>query len=110
MKTCNYAEDGALYASGESLSMIIESLIVGFLRISKQFHKNIMVLNPDKCRFMVLGDPNYTWNLTCNGTKIDCSKKENVLSITTYDKLNFTPHLGNIIKKASRKLHALNSV
>ena len=68
-----------------------------------------MVLNPDKCDFMVLGDSNCTCNFTCNGITIENSKEEKVLGITN-DKLKFTSHLGNIIKKANQKLHALNKV
>ena len=52
-----------------------------------------MVLNPDKYYFMVLGDPNYTCNLRCNGTTIKCSKTENFLGVTTDDKLTLTRHL-----------------
>ena len=67
-----------------------------------------MFLNPDKCHFMVLGDSNCTCNFTCNGTAIESSKEEKVLNITIDDKLTFTSHLGNIIKKANQKLHALS--
>ena len=105
---CNYA-DSTLY-SGESLSIIIGNLKADFLRISKWFHENFMVLNPDKCHFMVLGDSNCTCNFTCNGTTIESSKEEKVLRITIDDKLTFTSHLGNIIKKANQKLHALSRV
>ena len=69
-----------------------------------------MVLNPDKCHFMVLGDSNCTCNFTCNGTTIESSKEEKVLGIGIDDKLTFTSHLGNIIKKANQKLHALSRV
>ena len=69
-----------------------------------------MVLNPDKCHFMVLGDSNCTCSFTCDGTTIESSKEENVLGITVDDNLVFTSHLGNIIKKANQKLHALSRV
>ena len=105
----NYADDSTLYESGEFLSIIIENLKTGFLKISKWFHKNFMVLNPDKFHFMVLGDLNCTCNFTCNGT-IESSKEEKVLGITIDDKLTFTSHLGHIIKKANQKLHALSRV
>ena len=95
---------------GESLSIIIENLKADFLRISKWFHENFMVLNPDKSHFMVLGDSNFTCSFTCNRTTIETSKEEKVLGITIDDKLTFTSHLGNIIKKANQKLHALSKV
>ena len=73
---CNYADDSTLYASGESLSIIIENLKADFLWISKWFHENFMVLIPDKCHFRVPGDSNFTCNFTCNGTTIESSKEE----------------------------------
>ena len=72
---CNHADDSTLYASGESLSIIIENFKADFLRISRWFHENVMVLNPDKCHFAVLSDSNCTCNLTCNGTTIESSKE-----------------------------------
>ena len=38
------------------------------------------------------------------------SKEDKVLGTTIDDKLTFTSHLGNIIKKANQKLHALSRV
>ena len=97
---CNYADDSTLFVTGESLSIIIENLKSNLLRISKWFHENFMVLNPDKCHVMVLGDLSFTCNLTCNNSW---------KSFRRDDKLTFTLHLGNMIKKANQKLDALNS-
>ena len=49
-----------------------------------------------------------TCNRKCNGTTIKCSTEKKVLGVTIDDKLTFTSRLGNIIKKANQKLHALN--
>ena len=46
-----------LYASGGSLSIIIEKLKDDFSKIPKWFHENFMVLNPNKCHFVVPRDP-----------------------------------------------------
>ena len=97
---CNYADDSTLY---ESLSIIIENLRANFLRTSKWFHENFMVLNPDKCHFMVLGDSNCTCYFTCNSTAIGSNKEEKVLGIMIDDKLTFTSHLGNKIRKSKPK-------
>ena len=105
---CDYAGDSTLYTSRESLSIIIENLKANFLWISKWFHENFMVLNHDKCHFMVLGDLNCTCNFTCNDTTIESSKEEEGLGITIDDKLTLTSHLGNTSKKANQKLHALS--
>ena len=110
-----YADDSTLYASRESLSIIIEKLKVGFLRIgflriSKWFHENFMVLNPNNCHFVVLSGSNCTCKFTSNSTTIEYSKEEKVSDISIDDKLTFTPHLRNIIKKANQKLHALSRI
>ena len=105
---CNDADDSTLYAFEESLTIITENLKADFLRISKWFHKNFMVLNPDKCHFMVLGDANCTCNFTCNGTTTESCKEEKVLAMTNDGKLTLTSHLGNIIKKANQKLPAVS--
>ena len=67
------------------------------------FNESFMVLNPNKCNFVVLGDSNCTYNFTCNGTTIESSKEEKVLGITIDHELTVKSHLGNIIKKASTK-------
>ena len=59
---------------------------------------------------MVLGDSNCTYSFECNGTTIESSTEQKVLGITIDDKLTFTLRLGNIIKKANQKLHALTRV
>ena len=69
-----------------------------------------MVLNPDKCNFVVLGDPIYTCNFACNGTTIECCKEEKVLGIAIDEKLTYPPQIGNIIKKVNQKLHAISRV
>ena len=61
-----------------------------------------MVLKPDQCHFMVLGDLNCTCNFTCNGITKESSKKEKLLGMAIDDKLTFTSLLRNIIKKANK--------
>ena len=69
---CNYVNDSTHYVSGQSLHIIIKNFKANFLMIFKLFHENVMVLNPDKYRFMVLDNPNYTYNHTCNGKRRKC--------------------------------------
>ena len=71
------------------ISIIIEKLKANFLRISKWFHENVIVLNPNKCHSMVLGDYNCTYNFTCNSATIESSKEKKVLGITIDDKLTY---------------------
>ena len=105
---CNYENDSILYASGESFSIFRENLKVDFFRISKWFHETFLILNPDECHFMVIGDSNCTCNFTCNTTTTESSKEEKVLRITNDHELTFMPPLGTIIKKTNQKLHVLS--
>ena len=52
----NYADDTTMYASDKRASIIIDSLSYEFTILSKCFHNNFIVLNPDnKSSFMLLG-------------------------------------------------------
>ena len=62
----NYADDSTLYTSDKSISNIMNSLSHDFTILSKWFYNNFIVLNPDKCSFMLLGvDDELQTNLVC---------------------------------------------
>ena len=62
----NYADDSTLYTSDKNISNIMNFLSHDFTILSKWFYNNFMVLNPDKCCFMLLGiDDGFQTNLVC---------------------------------------------
>ena len=68
-----------------------------------------MVLNPDKCSFMLLGvDDELQTNLVCGNETLKNNKKG--LGVTFDNKLNFETHLSNITKNANIKFNALTRV
>ena len=70
-----------------------------------------MVLNPDKCSFMLLGvDDELQTNLVCGNETLKNSKQENVLGVTINNKLYFATHLSNITKNANIKFNELTRV
>ena len=70
-----------------------------------------MVLNPDKCSFMLLGvDDELQTNLVGGNETLKNSKKEKVLGVTIDNKLNFATHLSNITKNDNIKFNALTTV
>ena len=70
-----------------------------------------MVLNPDKCSFMLLGvDDELQTNLVCANETLKNSKQEKVLRVTINNKLNLAMHLSNITKNANIKFNALTRV
>ena len=101
----------ALYISDKSISNIMNSLSHDFNILSEWFYNNFMVLNPDKCSFMLLGvDDELQTNLACGNETLKNSKQEKVLGVTIDNKLNFKTHLSNITKYAKFKFNALTRV
>ena len=54
-RASNHAHDSAILNSDKSLSITINSLSYELNIWSKWFYNNFMVLNPDKCSFVLLG-------------------------------------------------------
>ena len=107
----NYADDSTLYTSDKSVSNIMNSLSHDFTILSQWFYNNFMVLNPDKCSFMLLGvDDELQTNLVCGNETLKNSKQEKVVGVTIDNKLNFKTHLLNITKNANIKFNALTRV
>ena len=70
-----------------------------------------MVLNPDKCSFMLLGvDDELQINLVCGNETLKSSKQERVLTVTIDNKFNFETHISNITKNANIRFNALKRV
>ena len=93
----NYADDSIIYTSDKRISTIINSLSHKFAILFKWFYNKFMVLNPDKCSFMLLDvDNSLQANLVCGDEILKNSKQEKVLGVTLDNKLNFATHLLSI--------------
>ena len=86
------------------------NLQTDFINISSWFEKNSMVLNSDKCHFMLLGSTNNTIDFRCGNTVLKVCKQAKILGITIDNKLKFSTHIDHICKTASQKLNALHRV
>ena len=107
----NYTDDSTLYTSDKSISNIMNSLSHDSTILSKWFYNNFVVLNPDKCSFMLLGvDDELQTNLVCGNETLKNSKQEKVLGVTIEKKLKFATHRSNITKNANIKSNALTRV
>ena len=103
----NYADDSTMYTSNKRVSTIVDSLRHEFTILSKWFYNNLIVFNPEKCSFMLLGvDGSLQINLVC-GDEILKNTKQELLGATLDNKLNFAIHLLNITKNAIEKFNAL---
>ena len=69
-------------------------------------HENHMVLNLDKCHYIVVSDDDPSHKIILNNDEIASSNEEKLLSILLDSKLNFEPHLTSLYKKAGQKLNA----
>ena len=85
----NYANESTLYTSNKSISNIMDSLSHGFTILSKCFYNNFILLDLDKCSFMLLGVyDELQSNLGCGDETLKSSKQEKVLGFTIYNKPN----------------------
>ena len=103
---CNYADDNTLYKSGKNMQKIKNDLEMDFMILQKWFHENHLVLNPDKCHFIVIGDDDPNQKIILNNNEIVSSNEEKLLGILLDSKLNFDS-ITSLCKKAGQKLSAL---
>ena len=104
---CNYADDNTLCKSGKNMQKIKNDLEMDFMILHKWFHENRIVLNPDKCHYIVIGDDDPTQKIILNNNEIASSNEEKLFGILLASKLNFDSHITSLCKKAGQKLSAL---
>ena len=97
---CNNADDNTLYKSGKYMQKIKNDLEMDFMILHKWFHENHMVLNPDKCHYIVIGDDDPNQKKILNNNEIASSNEEKLLGILLDSKLNFDSHITSLCKKA----------
>jgi hypothetical protein len=107
---CNYADDNTLYSGRKYLHQVISDLKHDFTNLNKWFFDNSMVLNPEKCHFMLLGHNGEVPDFVYGDIILKNSKIEKILGITIDHKLNFEQHVKNICIKSNQKLCALSRV
>ena len=107
---CNYADDNTPYKSGKNMPKITKDLEMDFMILRKWFHENHMVLNPDKCHYIVIGDDDPNQKIILNNNKIASSNEEKLLGILSDNKLNFDSHITSLCKKAGQNLGALSRI
>ena len=66
-----------------------------------------MVLNPQKCHFMTLGNVNNLCDFSCDDIIIKNSLSEKILGLTIDYNLDFNDHISNICNTVNQKLNAL---
>ena len=75
--------------------------------LHKWFHENHMMLNPDKCHYIVIDDDDPNQKIILNNNEIASSNEKKLLGILLDSKLNFDSHITSLCKNAGQKLKAL---
>jgi hypothetical protein len=106
---CNLADDTTPYACDKDLPTLMENLEGDITSVMDWFEANFMLLNADKCHFLLSGPKTVVEHMHVKvGEQIIWeSQQEKLLGLITDKKLKFQEHIRCVIKKASGKLSAL---
>ena len=106
---CNMADDTTPYACDVSLPRLLHNLEEDVSAVVSWFAANFMILNPDKCHFIIGGPRTAVEQLfvRVGGQVVWESVEEILLGVTVNKNLKFETHVNEICKKASGKLTAL---
>ena len=109
-EVCNYADDNSLTVADTSINTIINKLESDIQNVNLWFKTNGMLLNEDKCQFMVIESSRTTRNVAkvkIGNKYVEEIKKGKLLGITFDNNLTMEEHIKCICKQASSKLYAL---
>ena len=108
---CNYADDNSLIVADKNIDIIITKLESDIKNLNSWFIDNGMLLNGDKCQFMLIGSSrnsrNHTESISIAGNRITECKMGKLLGITFDNQLTMNEHIKHLCKQASNKLYAL---
>ena len=102
----NYADDNQIYFS-DSDPEVVKPVINGNLAVaSRWFDDNKLVLNPEKCKCIIL-PKSYPLALVIY-IQVPIVDHVELLGVAIYNSLNFSKHIGKITKKVGNQLHVLS--
>ena len=93
-----------------NINVIIYKLETEAVTPNKLFKDNSLLLNEDKCNFMIFEHKQTRTekaNIKIGNATIEETKKAKLLGITLDSKLNFEEHIKNLCKEAGKKINAL---
>ena len=115
----NYADDNTLSIVDVEIEEIINRLEANINILNSWFIDNAMVLNGDKCQFIIIessrselsrAEGNKTAIIKIGNKVIEEQRNTNLLGITIDKNINMAEHIRKICKQAGNKLHALARV
>ena len=107
----NFADDNTLSFVDRSIDKIIRSLEYDIDNLQTWFLKNGMLLNEDKCQFLIVESSKCNRNeevhININDKNVTEVKEGKLLGITIDNHLSMKDHIRNICKQAGNKLNAI---
>ena len=105
----NYADDNTLSRADKDINIVKQDLENDSLILINWFSDNKMQANPDKFQAIAIGSKTQKHKLefNINDINISCDEDVKLLEVTLDFKLNFSSHVSNICRKASRQLNVL---
>ena len=102
----NYADDNSVLVSAKSKGDLITKLISQGETLIDWCEVNEMEANPSKFELLVSNESSPV-SIEISNTTITSSKYAKLLGITIDNRLTFTEHISNLIRKSSRQLNCL---
>ena len=104
----NYGDDNTQFSWEKTFNQVINNLQTDFRKLLKVWsYDNFLVLNPNQCHFMTLGNGYNIWNFAQDDIIIKNSLSEIILGLTIGNILDFSGHISNICRSVNQKLNAL---
>ena len=103
----NYADDNNLYNIGKDRDIVKELLKKDFRVVTEWFYENYMILNPQKCHYMSIGNNAENDKFEFEDLCLENSEEEVILGITIDNKLSFDSHIKKICRNIGQKLSVL---
>ena len=107
-KLSNYADDNQIYFCDRD-PQVVKTVINDELALAcKWFDDNKLVLNPTKCKALVLSNKHpLNLNFTINDVQIPCVDHLELLGVVIDNSLHFDKHITKITKKVGKQLDVL---
>ena len=107
---CNYADDNSLSVAGTNINTILNKLETDIQNLSSWFKANGMLLNGDKCQFLLIESSRtmqpHTAEIKIGDKYVEESKKKKLLGILFDNNLTMVDHI-KYGQQTSSKLYAL---
>ena len=106
--TANFIDDNTPYLSSKNVKDVIESLQWALVSLCRWLENNLVKVNADKCNFLVSTSQEVKLNV--NTFNIKNSDREKLLGVKFDSNPRFDQHIRDLLRRASRKIYALDRV